>query len=57
MVRWGWGGAAVLTVVGLVGVRIAGHVLPPYATATVIYGWLAYVVYSWVWPSILKKLI
>jgi len=57
MVRWGWGGAAVLTGVGLVGVRIAGYALPTHAAYAVIYLWLAYVVYSWVWPSILKKLI
>jgi tetratricopeptide (TPR) repeat protein len=57
MVRWGWGGAAAVTVIGLVGVRIAGSMLPQAAALTIIYAWLAYVIYSWVWPSLLKKLI
>jgi tetratricopeptide (TPR) repeat protein len=57
MVRWGWGGAAVLTVAGIVGVRFADSVLSSEASLAVTCGWLAYVIYSWVWPSILKKLI
>jgi cytochrome c-type biogenesis protein CcmH/NrfG len=57
MVRWGWGGAAIVTVIGLIGVRIAGSVLPQAAALVIIYGWLAYVIYSWVWPGLLKKLI
>jgi hypothetical protein len=57
MVRWGWGGAAVVTALGIVGVRIANYGLPPAVALTMIYGWLAYVIYSWVWPRVLKKLI
>ena len=57
MKRWGWGGAAVVTAVGIFGVRIAGHTLPPSAAETVAFIWLGYVIYSWVWPRILNKLI
>jgi tetratricopeptide (TPR) repeat protein len=57
MMRWGWGGAGVVTVIGIIGVRIAGHTLPGSIALVIIYGWLAYVIYSWVWPGILKKLI
>ena len=57
MMRWGWGGAATVTLIGIIGVRIAGHALPTGLALTVIYGWLAYVIYSWVWPPLLKKLI
>jgi tetratricopeptide (TPR) repeat protein len=57
MVRWGWGGAAAVTIIGMIGVRVAGHALPTALALTIVYGWLAYVLYSWVWPGILKKLI
>ena len=57
MKRWGWGGAAVVTAVGILGVRIAGQTLPPSAAETVAFIWLGYVIYSWVWPRILNKLI
>jgi tetratricopeptide (TPR) repeat protein len=57
MLRWGWGGAAAVTVIGIFGVRIAGHTLPNGVALIIVYGWLAYVIYSWVWPGILKKLI
>jgi cytochrome c-type biogenesis protein CcmH/NrfG len=57
MLRWGWGGAAAVTVIGMVGVRVAGHTLPTSVALLIVYGWLAYVIYSWVWPGILKKMI
>ena len=38
-------------------VRIAANTLPPSMAATVTFIWLGYVIYSWVWPPILKKLI
>lgn len=57
MKRWGWGGAAVVTAVGILGVRVASHNLPPTAAETVAFVWLGYVIYSWVWPRILNKLI
>jgi len=57
MKRWGWSGAAVVTAIGIVGVRLAGHTLPPNIALIIAYAWLAYVIYSWVWPRILQKLI
>jgi tetratricopeptide (TPR) repeat protein len=57
MRRWGWSGAAVVTAIGIIGVRLAGHTLPPAIALTIAYVWLGYVVYSWVWPRILQKLI
>jgi hypothetical protein len=46
-----------MTAIGIVGVRLAGHTLPPSIALTVAYVWLGYVIYSWVWPRILQKLI
>jgi tetratricopeptide (TPR) repeat protein len=57
MRRWGWGGAGVVTVIGIFLVRVAGQTLPPTAAETVAFIWLGYVIYSWVWPRILNKLI
>jgi tetratricopeptide (TPR) repeat protein len=57
MRRWGWGGAAAVTAIGLIGVRIAGQTLPPETAEIITFVWLGYVIYSWVWPSILNKLI
>jgi tetratricopeptide (TPR) repeat protein len=57
MQRWGWGGAAVVTAIGIIGINIASTTLSRSAAETITFVWLGYVVYSWVWPPILKKLI
>jgi predicted Zn-dependent protease len=57
MRRWGWSGAAVVTAIGLLGIRVAEHTLPPSIALPIAYLWLGYVIYSWVWPRILQKLI
>ncbi len=57
MQRWGWGGAAAVSVAGIMGVRALDNAIPePYASV-VVYTWLVYVIYSWVWPSILRRFI
>ena len=57
MQRWGWGGAAAVSVAGIIGVRALGNAVPEPFSSVVVYTWLAYVIYSWVWPSILRKMI
>jgi tetratricopeptide (TPR) repeat protein len=57
MQRWGWGGAAVVSVAGIIGVRAMGNSVPEPYQSVIAYTWLAYVIYSWVWPSILRKMI
>lgn len=57
MQRWGWAGAGVLTLAGLVAVRMADAYLSEAASTAVLVAWLAYVVYSWVWPSLLRRFI
>jgi tetratricopeptide (TPR) repeat protein len=57
MQRWGWGGAAVVSVAGIIGVRAMGNAVPEPFRSVIVYTWLAYVIYSWVWPSILRRLI
>jgi tetratricopeptide (TPR) repeat protein len=57
MQRWGWGGAAAVSIAGIVGVRALSNVVPEPVALTIVYTWLIYCIYSWVWPSILRKLI
>jgi len=57
MQRWGWGGAVALTAAGMIGLRIAGSALPPAIVTPLTFIWLGYCIYTWTWPSLLKKLI
>jgi tetratricopeptide (TPR) repeat protein len=57
MQRWGWGGAIAVTIAGIVGVRALNNSMPGPLTATLTWVWLGYVVYSWIWPSILRKML
>src|SRR3569833_3465529 len=45
MQRWGWGGAAVVSVAGIIGVRAMGNAVPEPFRSVVVYIWLAYVIY------------
>jgi tetratricopeptide (TPR) repeat protein len=56
VLRWGWAGAAVLWGVLALGLQALNKV---NETATVVIGvsWLLYVLYSWTWPSLLKRFI
>jgi tetratricopeptide (TPR) repeat protein len=57
MQRWGWGGAIAVTVVGIIGVRMVNNFMPGPLGSAVVFAWLAYLIYSWVWPPLLRKLI
>jgi tetratricopeptide (TPR) repeat protein len=57
MVRWGWGGAIVVTFAGIAGLRALSTVAPPSVVSTLTIVWLLYVIYSWVWPPLLRKLL
>jgi predicted Zn-dependent protease len=56
MQRWGWGGAIGMWIGAIVVMRIlersAPEAYPPFAIL-----WLLYAIYSWVWPSIIRKLV
>jgi predicted Zn-dependent protease len=53
--RWGWTGAVVVTVVGITAVRLSERTLPPAVAGTLVCLWLAYVIYSWTWPRLLRR--
>lgn len=55
MQRWGWTAAIAITLLAIVGLSAGEKVLPPTVLETLTWIWLAYVVYSWVWPRLLRR--
>lgn len=54
--RWGWYGSVALWVGSVIGIRMLDQAAPVLVfPATMLL--LAYVVYSWVWPPLLRRLI
>jgi tetratricopeptide (TPR) repeat protein len=57
MQRWGWGGAIAVTLGGILLVTQLGPRLPEGAGQALQYTWLGYVIYSWVWPPLLQRIL
>jgi tetratricopeptide (TPR) repeat protein len=57
MVKWGWGGAIAVWFIGIVGLRALSGVVSPTVLGILSGVWVLYVVYSWVWPPLLKKIL
>lgn len=55
--RWGWNAAIAITVVAIVGLRLAERALPPLVVAGLTWIWLGYVIYSWTWPRLLSRIL
>jgi tetratricopeptide (TPR) repeat protein len=55
--RWGWPAVFALWAVFAFGLPRVAPGLPPGVVSGITIFWIAYVVYSWVWPPILRKLI
>ncbi len=57
ILRWGWTAAIAITLLGIIGLRLAQQALPP-SVVTILSGlWLGYVVYSWIWPRLLRRIL
>jgi len=54
--KWGWGGSAAMWVGAIVVMRLL-RTSAPEAYEPFVYSWLAYVVYSWVWPSLIRRIL
>jgi tetratricopeptide (TPR) repeat protein len=54
MLRWGWAGSALVWGGAVLMLAVARR-LPPVAAATLLVLWLAYVIYSWTWPALLRR--
>jgi len=55
--RWGWPAVFGLWALFAFGLPAVAPDLPPGRRLGITYFWLAYVVYSWVWPPMLRKWI
>ncbi|HEU4781303.1 MAG TPA: tetratricopeptide repeat protein [Steroidobacteraceae bacterium] len=54
--KWGWGGSAVIWVGAIFVMRVLQNSAPA-AYGPFVFTWLAYVVYSWVWPSLIRRIL
>ncbi len=54
--KWGWGASFAIWLLAIIGSRLL-HKTNPAAAGAFIAVVLAYVVYSWVWPPLLRRLI
>ena len=55
--RWGWPAVFVLWAVFALGLPRIAPGLPPDVTLGITILWIAYAIYSWVWPPFLQKRI
>lgn len=54
--KWGWGASAAMWVGGILVTNTLQRAAPQAATPFA-FAWLAYAIYSWVWPPILRRLL
>lgn len=54
--KWGWGASAAMWAGAFVLVRVLEKAAPAAVFPFVVF-WLAYAVYSWVWPPILRRIL
>ena len=57
VIKYGWHASAALYIIAIVVCFAAYKYLPREVSALIIFGWLAYVLYSWIYPPILKKVL
>lgn len=55
--RYGWGGVMVLWLLMAVGMRALRGVVPAPILGAVALLYLAYCLYSWIWPSLLRRMM
>lgn len=55
MRRWGWTAAIVISLLAIVGLSMGERVLPPPILEALTWIWLGYVIYSWIWPRLLRR--
>ena len=56
VMRWGWNASIGLYLVVMVLLQLGRGRLPPALIGGLTLLWLAYVIYSWAWPPLLKRL-
>ena len=53
--RFGWGGSIGLWVVGVIGLKLLAGVVPDMVLGALAIIYFLYIVYSWVWPPLLRR--
>jgi tetratricopeptide (TPR) repeat protein len=56
MQKWGWGASAAMWVGAIVMMRVL-QTSAPEAYGPFVFTWLAYVIYSWVWPPLIRRIL
>lgn len=54
--KWGWGASAVMYVGGILVLNTLRKTAPDIATPAALV-WLAYCIYSWVWPPLVRRIL
>jgi len=54
--KWGWGGSAAMWVGALVMMRVL-RTSAPELYGPFVFAWLAYAIYSWIWPSLIRRIL
>lgn len=55
--RWGWGASIALWLVVILGMKPLSIVAGEGAAMILLVSWLLFVIYSWAWPPILRKIV
>jgi predicted Zn-dependent protease len=55
--RWGWTASIVMWAAVAFGLPLIAPGLPKGVAGTILVIWLVYVLYSWFWPTILKRIV
>jgi tetratricopeptide (TPR) repeat protein len=56
-IKYGWHASAVLYIIAIATCYASSKYLPETATLIIICAWLVYVIYSWIYPPILKRIM
>lgn len=54
--KWGWGASIGMWIGAVVTFRVLDKVAPEYAFPAAMI-WVGYAIYSWVWPSLIRKIL
>jgi len=55
LMRYGWGASIALYVLGVVVIRGSREMLSPNWHFALVMLWVSYIIYSWIWPPLLKR--
>jgi predicted Zn-dependent protease len=55
--RWGWTASVAMWAAVVFGLTALTPQLPKGASGAIVLGWLGYCLYSWIWPSILRRIV